>query len=859
MAKRITKRGRIWVAALLSISTAGCDGADDLATGIPAEAERAGPPAFSAAAGTGLCAPPAASLLSWWPGDGDFSDAASGRNGTAVGSVRFATAVVGKAFGFNGSSYVSVGDDPVWTLGTDDFTIAAWVNFNSVVGNLPVAGHDEGPGFLNKWIFWRDQGALRFHVNSPSLGPQDVVVAPWSPAAGRWYHVAVSRSGNTFRLHIDGSEVATATSSISIPDPAFPLTIGRAEGAFLNGWIDEPAIHKRALTQAEIATMYAAGSSGTCQGSGSGPCLARPSNLFAWWPAEGNFDEVVAGRNGSSVNGVAFAPGKVGQAFSFNGTNHVSVADEPVWTLGSRAFTIELWVKLNRPAQGRDAFIAHDEGPGELNKWIFWQDVRGHQGFSPGPPGPALRFHINSPTMDPQDPVQAPWVPVTGRWYHVAVTRSGSTYVLYIDGVRVADSTNSMPIPDPAFPLTIGNAEGGNFLDGQVDDGRIYLDRALSDAEIKAIYDAGVFGMCLQPPPNQPPVAKPGGPYSGAEGSSVSFDGSGSFDPDGDALSFTWDFGDGTPPGSGAKPSHAYQDNGSYTVTLTVQDPFGATATATASVTVANLAPTASFANDGPVGEGAAFTLSLGGATDPSAVDLAAGLQFAFDCGDGSGYGALGTATSATCPTTDDATRNVRGKVRDKDGGETEYTATVVVNNVAPLVSAIPGATLIKNETYTASGSFSDPGADTWAATVDYGDGSGPQPLALVGTSFQLSHKYKTPGTYVVTVTVTDDDGGSGTASATVEVLKPGKAIQQLSAAVDALVASGQLAAPLAGGLKGKLAAAEAQAELGNNAAAKALLQAFIKQVEGFVKAGKLSAAAAQGLIDQAQRILATL
>ena len=58
---------------------------------------------------------------------------------------------------------------------------------------------------------------------------------------------------------------------------------------------------------------------------------------------------------------------------------------------------------------------------------------------------------------------------------------------------------------------------------------------------------------------------------------------------------------------------------------------------------------------------------------DPSSVDTTAGLSYAFDCGDGSGYGAFGATASATCPTDENGTRSVKGKIRDKDNGVTEY------------------------------------------------------------------------------------------------------------------------------------------------------------------------------------------
>lgn len=72
--------------------------------------------------------------------------------------------------------------------------------------------------------------------------------------------------------------------------------------------------------------------------------------------------------------------------------------------------------------------------------------------------------------------------------------------------------------------------------------------------------------------PNEAPVADAGGPYAGNTGSAIDFDGTGSSDPDGDLpLTYSWDFGDGS-TGTGATPSHAYDEAGQYTVTLVVSD-----------------------------------------------------------------------------------------------------------------------------------------------------------------------------------------------------------------------------------------------------------------------------------------------
>lgn len=79
--------------------------------------------------------------------------------------------------------------------------------------------------------------------------------------------------------------------------------------------------------------------------------------------------------------------------------------------------------------------------------------------------------------------------------------------------------------------------------------------------------------IVVAPSANQPPVADAGGTYIGSEGSPISFDASASFDPDGDPVTYDWDFGDGTTAGdAGATPSHTYADNDLHTVCVTVDD-----------------------------------------------------------------------------------------------------------------------------------------------------------------------------------------------------------------------------------------------------------------------------------------------
>jgi DNA/RNA endonuclease G (NUC1) len=89
----------------------------------------------------------------------------------------------------------------------------------------------------------------------------------------------------------------------------------------------------------------------------------------------------------------------------------------------------------------------------------------------------------------------------------------------------------------------------------------------------------------------KPPTATVDGPFTASEGSPVTMSGLGSTDPDGDALTYAWSFGDGA-TAVGPSVTHTYAQDGAYTVRLIVTDPRGLADTVITSATVSNVAPT---------------------------------------------------------------------------------------------------------------------------------------------------------------------------------------------------------------------------------------------------------------------------
>ncbi|MCX2982601.1 hypothetical protein EYC98_17195, partial [Halieaceae bacterium IMCC14734] len=257
------------------------------------------------------------------------------------------------------------------------------------------------------------------------------------------------------------------------------------------------------------------------------------------------------------------------------------------------------------------------------------------------------------------------------------------------------------------------------------------------------------------------------------------FIGAGSFtDPGADAWTATVNYGDGTGvqaltlnPDKTFALNHIYADNGSYVITVSVSDD-EAVGGDTATVSVSNVAPAVDAGLAGSVGEGRTF-IGFGSFTDPGADNWTATVDY----GDGSASQQLILTQNKTFALAhkyaEDGIYTVTVTALDGDGGAATDTAVVTVNNMVPEVNAGAAATIDEGRTFTSFGTFIDRGADSWTATVDYGDGSGVQVLALSSNnSFALNHNYadEATGTYTVTVVVTDDDGAIGVGTTTVNV-----------------------------------------------------------------------------------------
>ncbi|GIG38661.1 PKD domain-containing protein [Cellulomonas phragmiteti] len=250
------------------------------------------------------------------------------------------------------------------------------------------------------------------------------------------------------------------------------------------------------------------------------------------------------------------------------------------------------------------------------------------------------------------------------------------------------------------------------------------------------------------PVPNVAPVAAF---TAQATGLGVAVDGSGSSDPDGTVASYAWDFGDGG-TAQGATASHTYGADGTYTVTLTVTDDDGATASTSQQVTVTapvveppvNQAPVAAFT---ATAGGPSVAVDASGSSDPDGTIT----SYGWDFGDG------GTASGATASHvyTQSGTYTVTLTVTDDDGatGTTSQQVTVTVDE--PVEQPLLALDTFERAVAGGWGAADNGGAWTTAGAASrfaVADGVGTMTLASAGSGLSA---------YLGTVALTDVDLGA--------------------------------------------------------------------------------------------------
>ncbi|MBI5631876.1 MAG: carboxypeptidase regulatory-like domain-containing protein [Nitrospirae bacterium] len=217
-------------------------------------------------------------------------------------------------------------------------------------------------------------------------------------------------------------------------------------------------------------------------------CTPPPSGMVAWWAGDDNAFDRSGAYDGTLMNGSTFAPGKVGQAFSFDGVNdYVDLPDG--FANFTSGFTVDLWANPTASTYWA-RFIDFGNGPAN-NNIVFARETTTNN----------LVFEVYNGASS-TGKVHAFDAITNDEWHYYAVTQDETGQVkIYKDGLPLV-TTGTTGVPNNVTRVNnhIGKSDwgGDGYYAGTMDEVEIF-NRALSADEIAAIYNAGSAGKCMAP------------------------------------------------------------------------------------------------------------------------------------------------------------------------------------------------------------------------------------------------------------------------------------------------------------------------------------------------------------------------
>jgi hypothetical protein len=217
-------------------------------------------------------------------------------------------------------------------------------------------------------------------------------------------------------------------------------------------------------------------------------CAPSPTGIIGWWPAEGNANDIIGANQVTLQNGATFGAGEVGQAFSLDGINDfVQIPDKPNLNPNTNNFSVAFWMRTTSTGISR-ALVNKRPVCSNANFWDIRITALGRLQVELDQTGTYYQIFTTATSVD------------DGYWHYVVLVRNGASSTLYIDGQIRGSATSGPANISSTAPILLGNdvcvnADGTKPYAGFLDEIQ-YLNVALSQAQVQAIYNAGNAGMC---------------------------------------------------------------------------------------------------------------------------------------------------------------------------------------------------------------------------------------------------------------------------------------------------------------------------------------------------------------------------
>lgn len=376
-----------------------------------------------------------------------------------TGSPSWVTGIRYNGLQFNGSNDATTDAafDPPATG-----SVAFWFKFNS-----DPAGSQRLFGNNGDWEVRADaSGTIICDLATNGAGSFET--DPRVANAGEWHHIVAlyNDSSNTYRLYLDGVQVASGSRTISDISAA-TLSFGTRTGSSqrFNGALDDLRVYKYEIDEETVAELY--GLVGHWRLDETSGTTADDSSLNS---NDGSY------QNGTTLAATGPFPGAGDYAADFDGVNdRVVISDSDAYEVVD-GVSLCSWVKIDESSS--HALIVHSDTASPYALLVGTSNdviLAANYGATTG--GVGNFFHLSDTKL------------TVGKWHHVVATYDGSTVKFYIDGQLDGNTYNeSVTIGTTDDSMLLGTTAGAGFdLSGKMFDARIY-NRGITAREVAEIY-----------------------------------------------------------------------------------------------------------------------------------------------------------------------------------------------------------------------------------------------------------------------------------------------------------------------------------------------------------------------------------
>ncbi|HEU4426088.1 MAG TPA: LamG domain-containing protein, partial [Pilimelia sp.] len=395
-------------------------------------------------------------------GTTSFADSVGGASATRFGSYTRTT-----GWGDGGSSHTFAPGASTATSGgmvdaTKSFTVSAWVQLTSKA-DWRAAVTQDGNRVSSFWLQYRidtDRFAFVRPNSDVDNAPLTLALSSQSPQLGAWTLLTGVYDAGAQRIYLYVNGSLASSASFTTPWTAamsLRMGIGKWNGGFgnsLSGGLDDVRTWQRALDRREIAALASA-------------------QVGRWdldWTGEDSsgFGHELIPAGTAGFDFVGNDPADAGSAL-LDGVPGSSFGTDPAAgpvVRTDQSFSVSAWVNLS--ATGADAVVASQDGTYRAGFSLQYAQAYGTWAFA-------------TASADSSGPVgfqaaRASTAVQVGRWYHLVgvYDANARTLKLYVDGVLAPFTGTSVSLWNATGALRLGQAMGGAWLSGNVDDVRVY-------------------------------------------------------------------------------------------------------------------------------------------------------------------------------------------------------------------------------------------------------------------------------------------------------------------------------------------------------------------------------------------------